>query len=77
MTWFLVTETPLYFYLNLILCFILKGEFNSNDTTVMEGSVQEADTPLKSRHRKRTRCVTVTSSTVSTGRPNLKLQKHC
>lgn len=52
----------------------LKGEFNSNDTTVMESSVQEADTALKSRHRKKTRCGTVTSSTVSTGRPNLKLK---
>ncbi|KDR17589.1 borealin [Zootermopsis nevadensis] len=42
------------------------GEFNSNDTTVMESSVQEADTALKSRHRKKTRCGTVTSSTVPT-----------
>jgi hypothetical protein len=68
MTWFLVTDTLVCFYLNLVLCFIFKGELTySNDTTVTEGSFQEADTTLKSRHRKRTRCISVTSSTVSTG----------
>jgi len=37
----------------------------------MEDSVQEADTTLKSHRRQRTRCTTVTSSTVSKG--NLEL----
>ncbi|XP_023715215.1 borealin [Cryptotermes secundus] len=42
------------------------GLLNSNNTTLMEKSVQEADTTLKPRHRKRTRCVTVNSPRAST-----------
>lgn len=42
------------------------GVPNSSNTTLMEKSVQEADTTLQPRHHKRTRCVTVTSTTAST-----------
>jgi hypothetical protein len=43
-----------------------KGALNSSNTIAMEKSVQEHDTTLGLCHRKRSRCVTVTSSTVST-----------
>jgi borealin len=42
------------------------GKENSNNKVVMEGTFQEADSTLPSRHRKRSRSVKVTTSTFST-----------
>ncbi|GFG40605.1 hypothetical protein Cfor_06642, partial [Coptotermes formosanus] len=47
------------------------GKENSNSTTVMEDTFQEADSTLHSRHRKRSRSAKVTSSILSTG--NIKV----
>lgn len=56
---------------HFIFCFVSKGKENSNSTTVMEDTFQEADSTLHSRHRKRSRSAKVTSSILSTG--NIKV----
>jgi len=49
----------------------LKGKQNSNSKTIMEGTVQEGDSTLRSGHHKRSHYAKVTSSTLSTG--NIKV----
>jgi hypothetical protein len=61
---------------NQKFCFILKGLLSSKNTTLMGKSVEEADTSLKPRHRKRYRCETVTSSAASTGKVKTFLFFH-
>jgi hypothetical protein len=64
----LIIEATVLFFVNLKLYFIWKGALNSSSTTAMEKSVQEPGTTLGLHHHKRSRCVTATSSTVSTGK---------
>ena len=60
---------------NFIFCFILKEKENSNSTTIIDGIVQEADSLLPPRHRKRSRSVKITSS-ISTGNKKCPLLFH-